>query len=174
MRSLIDHKKVFILALNGPAVGAGAAWFAGIADITLAADNCYLQVPFSALGLVPENGAARQIAQSIGVQRTNEFLMFGRKMTAQELEQWGLFSKVFPVASFQDDVQKYLQHQLDTNDGESMMISKQLQNGPLRNERLIALYDAADALAERFVDGAPVRRFALKIEELEGMSFYCF
>ena len=31
LRSMIDHRKVLILALNGPAVGGGAAWFPGIA-----------------------------------------------------------------------------------------------------------------------------------------------
>lgn len=30
MRSMIDHKKVLVLALNGPAVGGGAAWFPGV------------------------------------------------------------------------------------------------------------------------------------------------
>jgi peroxisomal 3,2-trans-enoyl-CoA isomerase len=77
LRSIIDHKKVFILALNGPGVGGGAAWFEGVADIVLASDNSYLQVPFSALGLVPENGSAINFAQSMGVHRANEFLMFG-------------------------------------------------------------------------------------------------
>lgn len=27
LRSIIDHKKVFVLALNGPGVGGGAAWY---------------------------------------------------------------------------------------------------------------------------------------------------
>ncbi|XMA17230.1 hypothetical protein WAI453_010021 [Rhynchosporium graminicola] len=43
LRSIIDHKKVFVLALNGPAVGGGAAWFTGISDITFASTSCYLQ-----------------------------------------------------------------------------------------------------------------------------------
>lgn len=68
LRSIIDHKKVFVLALNGPAVGGGAAWFTGISDIVLASSSCYLQVPFSALGLVPENGSAINFAQSMGIQ----------------------------------------------------------------------------------------------------------
>ena len=39
LRSIIDHKKVFVLALNGPGVGGGAAWFEGVADIVLAAQG---------------------------------------------------------------------------------------------------------------------------------------
>lgn len=39
MPSIIDHKKVFVLALNGPAVGGGAAWFEGLADICVASED---------------------------------------------------------------------------------------------------------------------------------------
>lgn len=89
LRSIIDHKKVVVLALNGPGVGGGAAWFQGVADIVLAAEGAWLQVPFSALGLVPENGSAINLAHHMGVHRANDFLMFGRKLTVEELEQWG-------------------------------------------------------------------------------------
>jgi Delta3-Delta2-enoyl-CoA isomerase len=35
LRSLIDHKKVLVLALNGPGVGGGAAWFTGVCEYLL-------------------------------------------------------------------------------------------------------------------------------------------
>lgn len=168
VRALIDHKKVFVLALNGPAVGGGAAWFSGIADIVLASDSCYLQIPFSSLGLVPENGSATNFAQSIGVHRANDMLMFGRKASAQELEQWGLISKIFPASSFHSDVKAYLRQQLEVNDGQSMVLAKKLQNAPIRADRITALYDCAHALTDRLVDGAPHRRFAEKTRQLEG------
>lgn len=171
LRSIIDHKKVFVLALNGPAVGGGAAWFTGVADIVLASSSCYLQVPFSALGLVPENGSAITFSQSMGVHRANEFLMFGRKLTATELEQWGIVNRIFPNETFQKDVKEYLEEQLRINDGKSMMETKRLQNAPLRDGRLIAVVNSLDALAERFVEGAPMERFQIKKRELEGESY---
>src|SRR5882724_3765110 len=114
LRSIIDHSKVFVLALNGPGVGGGAAWFTGVADIVLASSTAYLQVPFSALGLVPENGSAINFSQSMGVHRTNEFLMFGRKLSAQELEQFGMVNRVFESKGeeFQKQVKAYLEEQL--------------------------------------------------------------
>lgn len=172
MRSIIDHKKVFILALNGPAVGGGAAWFTGIADIVLASTSCYLQIPFSALGLVPENGSAINFAQSMGVHRANEFFMFGRKLTADELENWGMVNQIFPAEGFQEHVKTFLDEQLRVNDGKSMMEMKRLQNAPLRDGRLVAVVNALDALAERFVEDAPMARFAVKMQELEG-EFLC-
>ncbi|KAL3462807.1 ClpP/crotonase-like domain-containing protein [Aspergillus heterothallicus] len=169
-RSMIDHRKVFVLALNGPAVGGGAAWFEGIADIVLAAAGSYLQVPFNSLGLVPEFGAARTFSQSIGVRRANDFLMFGRKCSVEEMESWGLINRVFPVEGFQGHVHEFLLQQLRVNDGKSMMETKRLQNAPLRDGRIVAMFDAAHALSERFVDGAPYERFRRKTEELASNS----
>lgn len=149
LRSIIDHRKVFVLALNGPAVGGGAAWFTGVSDIVLASSSVYLQVPFSALGLVPENGSAINFAQSMGVHRANEFLMFGRKLNSEELLQWGMVNQIFSVDGFHDHVRKYLNDQLEVNDGTSMMETKRLQNEPLRSGRLLAVVNSLDALAER-------------------------
>jgi peroxisomal 3,2-trans-enoyl-CoA isomerase len=173
MRSLIEHKKVFILALNGPGVGGGAAWFQGIADIVLAAEGAWLQVPFSALGLVPENGSAVTFAQSMGIHRANDFLMFGRKVSVEELENWGLVNRIFPKENFHASVIKFLEDQLAVNDGKSMIETKRLQNAALRDARIIAVYNSVDALAERFVEDAPKKRFEAKKKELEG-SFTCF
>jgi len=170
LRSIIDHKKVFILALNGPAIGAGAAWFTGSVDIMLAAQGAYLQIPFSALGLVPENGSATIMAQSLGVHRANDILMFGRQVTVEEMEQAGLVNRVFPKEDFHGSVLKYLQEQLAVNDGKSMMETKRLQNAPLRDQRMIAVYNSVEALAERFVEDAPVKRFQEKKKLLEAKS----
>ncbi|CAO2657277.1 Nn.00g034030.m01.CDS01 [Neocucurbitaria sp. VM-36] len=170
LRSMIDHRKVLILALNGPAVGGGAAWFPGIADIVLATSTAWLQCPFSALGLVPENGSALSFAQSMGVHRANDFLMFGRKLSAQELLDAGMYNYVWEVETgeqFRDKVVAFLEDQLRVNDGKSMMEMKRLQNAPMRDARLIAVVNAVDALAERFVEDAPKKRFEEKRRELE-------
>ncbi|TVY46447.1 Enoyl-CoA delta isomerase 2, mitochondrial [Lachnellula occidentalis] len=170
LRSIIDHKKVFVVALNGPAVGGGAAWFTGSSDILLASSSTYLQINFSSLGLVPEYGSAINFAQSMGVHRANEMLMFGRKLTAEELQQYGIVNHIFPVEGFQESVKGFLQEQLKANDGKSMMEVKRLQNAPLRDGRLVAVVNAMDALAERFVEGAPKARFAEKKKQLEANS----
>jgi peroxisomal 3,2-trans-enoyl-CoA isomerase len=169
LRSIIDHKKIFVLALNGPGVGAGGAWFPGVADIVLSSDKAYLQVPFSALGLVPENGSAITFAQSMGVHRANEFLMFGTKLSAAELEKYGVVNKVFPNEGFLGYVKKYLEDHLKDKDAKSMIEVKRLQNAGFRDQRIVAVFNSMDSLAERFVDGAPFDRFKLKMQELEGM-----
>lgn len=130
-----------------------------------------MQVPFSSLGLVPENGSAITFAQSMGVHRANDFLMFGRKVSVEEMEQWGMVNRVFnskgPDGSFHKEVVEFLEGQLEVNDGKSMMEMKRLQNVGRREERLVAVVNAMDALAERFVEDAPKKRFEQKVKELE-------
>ena len=119
---------------------------------------------------MPEFGSAVNFSQSLGVHRANEFLMFGRKISAAEMEIWGLANQIVPATSFQKDVQKYLQDKIDVNDGKSMMEAKRLMNAPLRDGRMVAVQNAMDALAERFVEGAPYERFAMKRKEMEAKS----
>ena len=168
VRSLITHRKVLVLALNGPAVGGGAAWFPGLADLVLASKTTWLQCPFSALALVPEFGSACNFPQTIGVHRANDFLMLGRKLTVEECEQWGLVNYVFEQEGFHDKVIQFLEEQLVVNDGDSMVVHKRLMNGPLISGRLSALHDSVDALTERFVVDAPIKRFAEKSKMMEG------
>lgn len=171
---MIDHRKVLVLALNGPAVGGGAAWFPGVVDIILSVEDAYLQTPFSALGLVPEFGSSTIFAQSIGVHRANDFLMFGTKLTAREMLDAGMINQLFPREGFQQRVLEFLEEQLVVNDGKSMMEMKRLQNMPLRAERILAVFNAADALAERIVEDAPKKRFEEKRALLLGEFPFIF
>lgn len=168
VRSMIDHTKVLVLAMNGPGVGAGASWFQGACDIFYMADTAWLQVVFSQLGLIPEAGSAINWANSIGVHRANEWLMFGGKATAKELLDMGLVNRIFPTQGFQGEVHDYLKEMLKERSGKSMMEMKRLQNKSVRDARILALFEAWQALAERFVDGEPSRRMRAKMEELAG------
>lgn len=175
VRSMIDHRKVLVLALNGPGVGAGASWFQGSSDLFFAAEGAWLQVTFSQLGLVPENGSAFNWANSMGVHRANEWLMLGGKASVEELKDIGMVNKIFPKEGFHAAVQAYLKEMLRERDGKSMMEMKRLQNAPLREKRIVALFDASNALAERFVEGEPLRRMTAKMEELKGeFCWFCW
>jgi peroxisomal 3,2-trans-enoyl-CoA isomerase len=156
---MIDHRKVLVLALNGPAVGAAAAYFPAFADIVLAAETAYLQAPFSRLGLVPEFGSITGYAHSVGVHRATEFFTFGRRLSAEELQHWGMVNRLFPAENFHQKVLEFLEEQLSVNDGTSMMEAKRLQNLAFRRDRLLAVYEAADALGERVAEGAHTKRF---------------
>jgi peroxisomal 3,2-trans-enoyl-CoA isomerase len=98
--------------------------------------------------------------------------MFGRKLSAQELLDAGMYNYVWDATgdAFQSKVVEFLEEQLKGNDGKSMIEMKRLQNAPIRDARLIAVVNAVDALAERFVEGAPMARFEVKRREMEEKS----
>ena len=52
------------------------------------------------------------------------------------------------------------------------METKRLQNAPLRDARILAVYNSMDALAERFVVGTPIKRFQEKKALLECEFFF--
>jgi Delta3-Delta2-enoyl-CoA isomerase len=173
VRSMIDHKKVLVLALNGPGVGAGASWFQGVCDIFYAAEGAWLQVTFSQLGLIPETGSAVNWAHSIGVHRANDWLIFGGKATVEELKEIGLVNQIFPKEGFHEKVKAHLKEILKDRSGKAMMEAKRMQNAHVRDQRVLALFDAWNSLAERFVDGEPAQRMKAKAEELQGKcAFY--
>ena len=169
MRSMIDHKKVLVLAMNGPGVGAGAAWFQGVCDIFYAAEETWLQVTFSQLGLTAEAGSAIHWANSMGVHRANEWLMFGGRTSVEELKTLGLVNQIFPKDGFHEKIHDHLKDMLKERSGAAMIETKRLQNQNLRDERILASYAAFDALAERFVDGEPAQRMKAKSDELRRM-----
>ncbi|KAK4610605.1 Enoyl-CoA delta isomerase 2 [Fulvia fulva] len=166
VRSMIDHKKVLVLALNGPGVGAGAAWFQGSSDLFYAAEGSWLQVTFSQMGLVPENGSAQNWADHMGVHRANEWLMLGGKASVEELKEIGMVNKIFPKEGFHEAVHQHLKDILKERSGRSMIITKELQNKRTRDARMLSLFEAWNALAERFVEGEPMLRMKAKMQEL--------
>lgn len=106
----------------------------------------------------------------MGVHKANDFLMFGRKMTARELEACGLVNQIFPAISFHQDVENHLRKELEINDGQSMMESKRLMNASVRDARLLSIMTSLDALAERMVEGTPYERFAEQRRKMKEKS----
>ncbi len=94
--------------------------------------------------------------------------MFGRKLEAKELEQCGLANRIFPSASFHDDVNTYLRKQLETNDATSILLTKKLMSGPLRRSRIEGVVDAMNVIADRLREGAPQRMFEKRQKEMFG------
>lgn len=81
-----------------------------------------------------------------------------------------MVNRVFEVEGFHEKVAGFLEEQLGVNDGKSMMETKRLQNAGLREGRMMAVWNSVDALAERFVEDAPKKRFEAKKMELEAKS----
>ncbi|MDI3383907.1 enoyl-CoA hydratase-related protein [Xenophilus aerolatus] len=95
-RALAGLRKPLVAAVNGAAVGGGAA-LALSAHVTLAAETAYLQQPFTAqLGLAPDMGASWQLMRRLGPGRALPLAMLGERLGAREAADWGLIWRCVP------------------------------------------------------------------------------
>lgn len=83
-----------IVAINGPAVGAGAC-LALSADIRLAGRSGRFSVPFLRLGMHPGMATTFLLPEVVGIAAARELLLTGRMIDADEMLRLGLVSRIF-------------------------------------------------------------------------------
>ncbi|KAI9016851.1 ClpP/crotonase-like domain-containing protein [Hyaloraphidium curvatum] len=170
IRDMVDHRKILVMAVNGPSAGAGAAWFLGVADMVIASTEASMVIPFSRLAVAPEGGIASIFPESMGWRRAVPYIVWGDRMDAETMERLGLANFVLPAAGFMDKVLGYLTEKLDANDAGSVLLAKKLMADPLREKRKRAVVEAMTALAERFASGAPKERTKTYLVELKARN----
>ncbi len=92
---LIRESKPVIVAIHGYAVGVGLT-MALPADVRYAAEGSRLSIRFVKVGLVPELGSTRLLAQLVGLGHATEICLSGRMVSADEAARIGLVSAVVP------------------------------------------------------------------------------
>ncbi len=93
IRALRALEKPVIAAVNGPAAGAGLA-LALACDIRLAATTGSFIPAFVGIGLVPDSGTTHALSRLIGPARAFEWIVSGRRLTAEEALSLGLVTQV--------------------------------------------------------------------------------
>jgi enoyl-CoA hydratase/carnithine racemase len=96
-------KKTTIAAVNGPAIGMGVTMLPSF-DMVYASDTATFMVPFMRLALGVEYGGSFHLSRLIGHQRTRELILRGKAIDAATAVSWGLVNRMFPRASFMDEV----------------------------------------------------------------------
>lgn len=84
-----------IAAINGPAVGAGAA-LALACDIRWAAESAHMSFPFVRIGMHPGMLSTYLIPEVAGVAVARDLLLTGRRVSSAEMRELGLVSRVLP------------------------------------------------------------------------------
>jgi peroxisomal 3,2-trans-enoyl-CoA isomerase len=163
-KALYSHSKILVAALNGPVMGIAAALL-GQFDFIYAMPNTWLSVPFTFLGIVAEGGSSVTFANRMGVARANDVLLWGKKMTADELLTSGFINHIFPQEStetFHATIRKYILEQISVLDPDSLLTVKRLLRAATdeKNNPDAANMRESYAQAERFASGAPARQFA--------------
>jgi enoyl-CoA hydratase len=92
-----------IAAVNGPAVGAGAA-IALACDLRHASASARFSVPFASLGLHPGMATTWLLPEVVGVAAARDLLLTGRRLDADEMFRLGLVTSVSGDDGFLDGV----------------------------------------------------------------------
>ena len=82
-----------VAAINGPAIGGGLE-LALACDLRIAAHGVQFGMPPAKLGLVYSHTGLRRFVDAIGVPRTRELFLVGRRIPAQTALAWGLVNDV--------------------------------------------------------------------------------
>jgi enoyl-CoA hydratase/carnithine racemase len=97
VRALWSIEVPMICAVNGPAIGLGND-VTCLADLRIAADTAVFGASFLKIGLVPGDGGAWILPRIIGMARAAELFFTADTIDAATALEWGLVSKVVPVA----------------------------------------------------------------------------
>ena len=87
--------KPVIAQLHGYCFGVGLE-LALACDFRVASDDVQLALPELTLGMIPGSGGASRLVKMIGVARTKDMVMRGRRVSAAEAQAWGLLCEVVP------------------------------------------------------------------------------
>ncbi|CAL8277760.1 unnamed protein product [Lota lota] len=112
--TFIQFKKPIVVAVNGPAVGLGAALLP-LCDVVWANEKAWFQTPYTVYGQTPDTCSSFTFPRIMGVASANEMLLSGRKLTAQEACAKGLVSQVLWPGTFSQEVMLRIKELVSVN-----------------------------------------------------------
>jgi len=99
MHAISTAQKPVVAAVSGLAIGIGTTMLAHC-DLVYASEGCFLQMPFSRLGVCPELASSLLLPQFMGHQRAAELLLLGDRFTAEKAREYGLVNEVLPQGKY--------------------------------------------------------------------------
>lgn len=91
-----------VCAAQGPAAGGGIGLLY-VADVAIAAEDLKVATGFARIGLTGDGGWSYHLPRLVGVRRAQELVIEGRVLNAGEALEWGLVTRVVPVADLHDE-----------------------------------------------------------------------
>lgn len=105
-RHLSRCDQVTVAALKGLTLGGGCE-IALFCDLIFAADNLKIGQPEIKLSVVPPV-ALLIMPRLVGLKRASELLLSGKPIDAQEAERIGLVNRISPLASFDQELESFI------------------------------------------------------------------
>jgi len=104
MHALNESRKPIVAAISGLAIGIGTTLLLHC-DLIYASENCFLQLPFSRLGLCPEAGSSYLLPRLVGQTSAAELMLLGDRISAAKAMEIGIVNEVL-------DQEEYLAYAL--------------------------------------------------------------
>lgn len=98
---IMRESKPIVVAVNGLAVGGGLTMILSC-DIRIASDQAQFQERHVRMGLAPDMGSSRLLAQIVGLSHALRLQLTARRIDAREAERIGLVTEVVPHAQLMD------------------------------------------------------------------------
>ena len=105
LRTLPQVAKPIVAAVGGPAVGIGTTLLLHC-DLVFASSAARFQLPFVALGVVPEAASTFLLPMLAGYQRAAELLLLGQPFTAEKAREVGIVTAVVPAENLLAEAEK--------------------------------------------------------------------
>jgi 2-(1,2-epoxy-1,2-dihydrophenyl)acetyl-CoA isomerase len=99
---LLRMAKPLVVAVNGPAAGAGLG-LAMAGDEVLAAPGATFSTAYAAIGISPDVGVSWMLPRLVGLRRAQNLLYSNRRVPAEEAAHIGLISRVVPLETLLED-----------------------------------------------------------------------
>ena len=103
-----NNSKVIIAAINGYAFGGGFE-IALACDMIVAAAGTKMGLPEILLNLIPGGGGSLRLTKKIGINLTNEIVMTGRTLVAEEMQARGVINYIYPRENFIEKATEFAQ-----------------------------------------------------------------
>ncbi|MEF8882919.1 MAG: enoyl-CoA hydratase-related protein [Halapricum sp.] len=124
IRAVHDCPLPTVAAVDGPAFGEGAC-LALACDLRIASSEASIGFGFRRFGLAAAAGATYLLPRVAGRDVALELLYTGELLGVDRAADLGLFTRVYPAASFTDDLAALLAD-LSTGPGDAMTTAKEL------------------------------------------------
>ena len=103
-----NNSKVVIAAINGYAFGGGFE-IAIACDMIVASAGAKMGLPEILLNLIPGGGGSLRLTKKIGINLTNEIVMTGRTLVAEEMHARGVINYIYPRENFIEKATEFAQ-----------------------------------------------------------------
>lgn len=103
-----EMPKPVIAAVHGYCLGGGfelACW----CDLIIASEDAVLGQPEIRVGLIPGGGGTQLLTRIIGEKKAKELIFTGKRVSAKDLEKFGIINKVVPSDKLIDTVNEYIE-----------------------------------------------------------------